>query len=712
MSTPGVEKPVLPEDEAIRDAVFGLKLGMKGEGAGTIDFAMVDPSVLGRIHERWLASRSTVGGKRSARARSGSFYTPPSLIADVLRRTLEPLLAERRSEALEKSRGGGSVQRGVRDIRVMDPAAGSGEFLRGVVRLLAREWASHAVEAGLEVGDERSLAREAARRCVFGIDIDPIAVHIARVSLWLDVSERGDGVEELALHMVHGNALLGVWNAHTHVHGASEPARRVDAVEMPTARKGRGGVDAAKDGAVPARLLGCDPRLHVQYEARFREVFGAGGEDAGFDAVVGNPPFVDSEAMSIHTPELREIVSRMFETARGNWDLCVPFVELAQRLVCRRGRFGLIIPSRLMSAEYAAGLQRLLLEKTTLTDCVAFEAADQFSEAMIAVAVIAGIRRACTAGDAVRFERAGGSSGQGVMIRQDVLRRLPPATLGAGFAAGSEGDLMPLMNGPTLGDAASVRDGATTAEAYLIRDILHTWDEHQVHAEREGDELFRLVNTGTIDPFVLRWAKDEIRYLGRRLARPVGSMAALEAIAPRRAVQARREKVVVAGLAGRIEAAVAPAGWLCGKSAVAVLPKSGVCVHALAAVLNSGSLNRLYRMLFGMRGFSERSIAVGAKQLARVPMPPVSMLAAADGEVASVGSLHTEVEAWLNAERHAQGRALLSMLGRAAGQAAERAALGGETGSLRELEAMIDRVAEACYAMRGVEGSEDGSGRE
>ena len=71
---------------------------------------------------------------------------------------------------------------------------------------------------------------------------------------------------------------------------------------------------------------------------------------------------------------------------------------------------------------------------------------------------------------------------------------------------------------------------------------------------------------------------------------------------PRRYRQSQREKVVVAGMASRIEAVVVPSGFLCGKSAVQIIPNLGICPYALAAFLNGQDVTVLYKGLFSMRG--------------------------------------------------------------------------------------------------------------
>ena len=78
---------------------------------------------------------------------------------------------------------------------------------------------------------------------------------------------------------------------------------------------------------------------------------------------------------------------------------------------------------------------------------------------------------------------------------------------------------------------------------------------------------------------------------------------------------ATRDTVVVAGMGAKIEEAVAPSGFLCGKSAVQIVPDEGVCPYALTLWLNLPHVSELYRGLFGMRGLSPRALNIGPRQL-------------------------------------------------------------------------------------------------
>lgn len=138
----------------------------------------------------------------SERKSTGSYYTPDSLIVALLDSALSPLLNEA-SRALEP-------EDALLELRVLDPAVGSGHFLVAAGRRIAHRLAA------VRTGDEepspdavRHALRDVVGKCLFGIDLNPMALELAKVSLWLEAIEPGRPLSFLDHHLVEGNALLG-----------------------------------------------------------------------------------------------------------------------------------------------------------------------------------------------------------------------------------------------------------------------------------------------------------------------------------------------------------------------------------------------------------------------------------------------------------------------------------------------------------------------
>lgn len=190
-----------------------------------VDYRNMGPEELGSVYESLLelvpsidlpARRfgfvgiteegSTAG---NARKTSGSYYTPDSLVQELIKSALDPVIEERLTAQID------NPTEALLSIRVMDPACGSGHFLLAAARRLAEKLAQlRSVESGQEGAvrpqDYRHALREVVARCIFGVDRNPMAIELARTALWLEGYEEGRPLSFLDHHLQVGDALLGL----------------------------------------------------------------------------------------------------------------------------------------------------------------------------------------------------------------------------------------------------------------------------------------------------------------------------------------------------------------------------------------------------------------------------------------------------------------------------------------------------------------------
>ncbi len=147
--------------------------------------------------ERILLRRG--GDKRKS---TGSFYTPQTLTDYAVRRTLHPLVE-------------GATADRILQLRVLDPAMGSAAFLVAACRYLARAYERALIrdgtvaESDIDDADRAGFRRLVAQRCLFGVDVNPTAVQLARLSLWLATLSANKPLTFLDHHLVCGNSLIG-----------------------------------------------------------------------------------------------------------------------------------------------------------------------------------------------------------------------------------------------------------------------------------------------------------------------------------------------------------------------------------------------------------------------------------------------------------------------------------------------------------------------
>ncbi|WP_075738484.1 Eco57I restriction-modification methylase domain-containing protein [Streptomyces acidiscabies] len=191
-----------------------------------VDYRRMGAEELGSVYEALLelvpkhnASKRTfelVDRVGNDRKKTGSYYTPSALTETLLDSTLNPVIdaAVRRGEERSRSEGQSDpadvIVEELLSLTVCDPACGSGHFLVASARRIAKRVAS-VRERLPEPTDEavRHALHEVVARCVYGVDLNPMAVELAKVSLWLEAMEPGRPLGFLDSHIKHGNGLIG-----------------------------------------------------------------------------------------------------------------------------------------------------------------------------------------------------------------------------------------------------------------------------------------------------------------------------------------------------------------------------------------------------------------------------------------------------------------------------------------------------------------------
>ncbi len=143
--------------------------------------------------------------KGNARKLSGSYYTPDSLVQELLRSALDPVIERTIRDNPANPR------EAVLGLRVLDPACGSGHFLLGAARRLADAVARLDSEGDLpDEALRRHALREVVRCCIYGVDRNPLSVELCKTALWIEAIEPGKPLSFLDAHIKCGDSLIGV----------------------------------------------------------------------------------------------------------------------------------------------------------------------------------------------------------------------------------------------------------------------------------------------------------------------------------------------------------------------------------------------------------------------------------------------------------------------------------------------------------------------
>jgi len=195
------------DDRVMAEAVLAISTTPPsiGNGRTRIAYRDLDVEELGAVYERVLDYEPRAGEltrTRDLRKSTAAFYTPRALTSYVVRETLAPLITHRTADEILR-------------LRVLDPAMGSGAFLVAASTYLTESTEEALIREGkwnrsdVTLSDRIALRREIAQRCLFGVDLNPTAVQVARLSLWLTTLAADKPLSFLDHHLVAGNSLVG-----------------------------------------------------------------------------------------------------------------------------------------------------------------------------------------------------------------------------------------------------------------------------------------------------------------------------------------------------------------------------------------------------------------------------------------------------------------------------------------------------------------------
>lgn len=270
-STPHLNAATIP-NRAFLAALFCLGFIRKDGITHRINWRDLKTEELGSVYEGLLEIRPSLtvsgafqlgtGAKGNDRKTSGSYYTPDSLVECLLDSALNPVL--------ERAEASGATPEekvaAILDLKVIDPACGSGHFLLGAARRMADRVARLRNEdAGKE--ETQAALRDVVSRCIHGVDRNPMAVELAKVALWIESVSPGQPLGFLDANIRCGDALLGVFDlavleegipdeAYKPLTGDSKDAAKFYLKLNRDAKKGQGSFDfAGGGGSLPAKPI-------------------------------------------------------------------------------------------------------------------------------------------------------------------------------------------------------------------------------------------------------------------------------------------------------------------------------------------------------------------------------------------------------------------------------------------------------------------------
>lgn len=545
---------------------------------------LLSGDLLGQVYQQSLGGSIGSGaeGRVGLAARvtlqkaGGIYYTPEPIVNYVVEQTIDEFLQKSYPAAFPL---------------VLDPACGSGAFLLAAYqRLLDRYLQTYRAAAGdhpaLQRGPDGQWRLTQAERSrilqahLYGVDVDLQAVAITQFSLWLKLAEDlPDGLQpplpDLSHNIRGGNAIM----------------------------KLEGG---------------------FQWEQAFPQILHRGG----FDVVIGNPPYIDSEQMATQLPHCRQYCGQHYRSATGNWDLFCIFIEKAIDLCCTGGWVSLVVPNKLASAAYARTVRQMLSQENQLLAIRDYAQVPVFAASVYPLVFVSRKLPPQAEQLPVRYELMQDLQ-QVQQARSIYLGNLHSSQPQQGWqlTTRTQSSLLSRLQRdfPALGQIAQVRGAATVAEAYRMQSLIQ-----DTSACSPGD--LQMVNSGTIDRYRCLWGEKRLRYLGQVYQHPVIPADQCRDLPAKRYQQAQQPKIIVAGMTQRLECALDATGSILAAKSTSIVWVEGetLDLRYLLGLLNSQLLSFYFSHAFNGNQLQGGYFRVGPPQLRSLPISIPERNSAAD----------------------------------------------------------------------------------
>lgn len=562
--------------------------------------------------------------------------------------------------------------------KVLDPACGSGAFpmgmLQQMVHILNRidpdneMWKEMMLKAAIDetseayrtassderremIADiERSFDESVNRpdyarklylieNCIYGVDIQPIAIQISKlrffISLVVDQKANDNPAENFGIRplpnleakFVAANTLIGLDKKDVSLFDSAEIKEKENELKVAkhkifyskykTKRKYRQIVnslrleiaalleDCGAVGNAEAQQLASWDMFDQNASSPFFDPEWMFDVKEGFDIVIGNPPYIDSETMKRNMPYMREIYKSLYSSASGNWDIYIVFYELGMRL--SKGCLIYITPNKWLSIAYGEVLRNIVFEYIkSICDCRDIKVFDAGNEPIITL-----ISKSPSATiKTLRFTTS-------YIVRH--LHDIPKAlvtkdTLGAIISEHIKLLMKIKCAGKYIDSYASVENPFSTSEAYQLIPLI--CDSY------ENENVYKLINTGTIDPYISLWGEVETRYLKSKYKHPIIAKSLFANKFPKRVRQASAIKIVISGMRN-FEAYFDEKGeYIAGKSTIILLGLNDQQNKIMIAILNSKLISFYIRESYSTLGIGG-GINFSQEMVASLPIPDI-----------------------------------------------------------------------------------------
>lgn len=298
-------------------------------------------NILGHIFEQSISDLEIIReGVSSKRKKEGVYYTPEYITDYICKNTIIPYLSKSGTNSIpelvnEYSSNIKELENKIRELKILDPACGSGAFLVKAVDILLRIDDEMEKYRPPRVMDQFQLTEFSQQRQIYniienniyGVDINEESVEITKLSLFLRLAGPNRKLISLSKNIKNGNSLVD-------------------------------------DESV-------DPHAFV-WEKKFSEILDPLIKERGFDIVLGNPPYLNVKGLHESHDDITNFLKNRYSVATERYDFYILFVEKASKLIKEKGYLSFILPHKFINAQFGRGLRKYFVDTKMLHSIISF----------------------------------------------------------------------------------------------------------------------------------------------------------------------------------------------------------------------------------------------------------------------------------------------------------------------------------------------------
>ena len=482
--------------------------------------------------------------------------------------------------------------------------------------------------------------------CIYGVDIQPIAIQISKLRFFISlvVDQKANNKPEenfgirplpnLEAKFVAANTLIGLEKKDATLFDSKEIKAKENELKIAkhkifgaktvrTKRKYRQIVNdlrleiaalLEKFGAVgnaEAQQLAAWDMFDQNASSPFFDPEWMFGVKEGFDIVIGNPPYIDSETMKNNMPSMRSTYKALYSCATGNWDIYVVFIERGMQLLANGGVESLIVPNKLIASKYTQNIRTRICQSFSLLVLRDYSRVSVFEAFVYPCVFLIQNESLDTPALFQTMSNINKVSSESCInkriFKKDIFWDkyfLPPKTQSIIKKINSYQPISTLN--------VNIYGAATVSEAYDIKPLIEEYND-------SAEKYFKFINTGTIDPYKSYWGIKRTQYIKGAYIRPIINMSGLKKISSRRYEQSISPKIIVAGMSLNFEAIYDEGQYVAGKSTT-IITGEPTELKYYTAIINSKLLSFWLTICYNSLKMAGGYINIGVNEISSIPI--------------------------------------------------------------------------------------------